>query len=231
MRIKGFQGTSLLDFPGRIASLIFFGGCNLCCPFCHNPTLVLDPEQYPDFPLEDLLAELAERRTFIDGVVVSGGEPTLDRDLPLLLREVKALGLAVKLDSNGLAPAVLEQLVAEDLVDYLALDLKTAPERYGELHRAPVDPAALRRSIALLVASAVPYEIRTTCVPGLVEKADFPPMGEAIAGARHWVLQQYIPRYALAESWRALAPHPPERLAEFARIAEGYAERVSLRGL
>lgn len=231
MKIKGFQGTSLLDFPGRIASLIFFGGCNLCCPFCHNPTLVLDPEQYPDYPLEDLLDELRERRAFIDGVVVSGGEPTLDRDLPLLLREVKALGLEVKLDSNGLAPAVLEKLFAEGLVDYLALDLKTAPERYGELHRAPVDPALLRLGIRAVLDAAVPYEIRTTCVPGLVEAPDFTAMGEAVAGARHWVLQQYIPRYALAESWRAVVPHPPERLAEFARIAEGYAERVSLRGL
>lgn len=231
MKIKGFQGTSLLDFPGRIASLIFFGGCNLCCPFCHNPTLVLDPDQYPDYPLEDLLDELRERRTFIDGVVVSGGEPTLDRELPLLLREVKALGLEVKLDSNGLAPAVLAKLFAEGLVDYLALDLKTAPERYGELHRAPVDPALLRRGIGVVLDAAVPYEIRTTCVPGLVEAADFTAMGEAVAGARHWVLQQYIPRFALAESWRAVVPHPPERLAEFARIAEGYAERVSLRGL
>ncbi|MDY0267578.1 anaerobic ribonucleoside-triphosphate reductase activating protein [Trichloromonas sp.] len=231
MKIKGFQGTSLLDFPGRIASLIFFGGCNLSCPFCHNSTLVLDPEQYPDYPLEDLLAELCERRNFIDGVVVSGGEPTLDRDLPLLLREVKALGLEVKLDSNGLAPAVLERLLAEGLVDYLALDLKTAPERYGELHRAPVDPDALRRSISVLLASTVPYEIRTTCVPKLVEEPDFSPMGKAIVGARHWVLQQYIPRYALAEEWRAIRPHSPERLAEFARVAEGYVERVSLRGL
>lgn len=231
MKIKGFQGTSLLDFPGRIASLIFFGGCNLCCPFCHNPTLVLDPEQYPDYPLEDLLDELRERKNFIDGVVVSGGEPTLDRDLPLLLREVKALGLEVKLDSNGLAPAVLERLFAEGLVDYLALDLKTAPERYGELHRAPVDPALLRRGIRVVLDAAVPYEIRTTCVPGLVEAPDFTAMGEAVAGARHWVLQQYIPRHALAESWRAMVPHPPERLAEFARIAEGYAKRVSLRGL
>lgn len=231
MKIKGFQGTSLLDFPGRIASLIFFGGCNLCCPFCHNPTLVLDPEQYPDYPLDDLLDELRERKNFIDGVVVSGGEPTLDRDLPQLLRAVKALGLEVKLDSNGLAPAVLERLFAEGLVDYLALDLKTAPERYGELHRAPVDPAALRRSVALLPASGVAYEIRTTCVPGLVESSDFKAMGETVAGADLWILQQYIPRHALAEGWRALVPHPPERLAEFARIAEGYVKRVSLRGL
>lgn len=231
MKIKGFQGTSLLDFPGRIASLIFFGGCNLCCPFCHNPTLVLDPEQYPDYPLEDLLDELRERRTFIDGVVVSGGEPTLDRDLPLLLREVKALGLEVKLDTNGLAPAVLEKLFAEGLVDYLALDLKTTPERYGELHRTPVDSTLLRRGIRAVLDADIPYEIRTTCVPGLVEVADIVAMGEACAGAHHWVLQQYLPRHALAESWRAVVPHPPERLAAFARIAEGYAERVSLRGL
>ncbi|WP_432823476.1 anaerobic ribonucleoside-triphosphate reductase activating protein [Trichloromonas sp.] len=231
MKIKGFQGTSLLDFPGRIASLVFFGGCNLSCSFCHNPTLVLDPDQYPDYPLAALLDELQERRSFIDGVVVSGGEPTIDKGLLPFLREVKGLALEVKLDTNGLAPAVLEQALGEGLVDYVALDFKTAVERYSELHHGPVDTAALRQSIRLLLDGCVDYEIRTTCVPGLVDAADLPVMGEAIAGACSWVLQQFVARHAMDESLQTLAPHLPEQIRTFAQIAGAYVERVSIRGL
>jgi pyruvate formate lyase activating enzyme len=231
MSIKGFQGTSLLDFPGRIAALLFFGGCNLSCPFCHNPSLVQQPQQYPDYPLTALLAELQERRSFIDGVVVSGGEPTLAEGLLPLLREIKALSLEVKLDTNGLRPVILEQVLAEGLVDYVALDLKTAVHRYGELHPGPVDTDALLRSIELLLSAPVAYEIRTTCVPGLVDEADLPAMGRAIQGARSWVLQQFVARHALDETLRARSPHPAGRLHAFADIARAYVNQVSVRGL
>jgi pyruvate formate lyase activating enzyme len=170
MGIKGFQGTSLLDFPGRIASLVFWGGCNLTCPFCHNPALVLEPETLPDLDPGELLADLAARRTFIDGIVVSGGEPTLDRALPGFLAEVKALGLAVKLDTNGLAPQVVGELVARRLVDYLAIDLKTALGRYPELHVAAVAPGKLIETIELCGQAQVELEYRTTCVPGWVDE-------------------------------------------------------------
>ncbi|MCP3175655.1 anaerobic ribonucleoside-triphosphate reductase activating protein [Desulfuromonas sp. KJ2020] len=231
MPIKGFQGTSLLDYPGRIASLVFYGGCNLTCPFCHNPDLVLNPGHYPNCPVDDLIDELRSRRSFIDGVVVSGGEPTVDGGLVPFLRQVKSLGLLVKLDSNGLAPGVLEGLLWEKLVDYLAIDLKTSPERYGELHNAPVDVPALRRSLELVLKDGVEYEFRTTCVPGLVEEADIHRIGQAIAGARTWVLQQFVPRHALAESLQALEPHPADEIRRFAALAETYAEDVQIRGL
>ena len=231
MAIKGFQGTSLLDYPGRIASLVFFGGCNLTCPFCHNPTLVLDPDQHPDIPAAALLEELRERRSFIDGVVVTGGEPTLDRELFPFLREVKALGLRVKIDTNGLAPAVLEKAIGERLVDCIALDLKTAPHRYGELHRGPVDPSPLGRTVRLLIDGGVEYELRTTCVPGLVEEADIRAIGGLVRGAHQWVLQQYHPGHALGEQWRGVEPHPAERIRDFAELAGGYVGEVAVRGL
>jgi pyruvate formate lyase activating enzyme len=231
MPIKGFQGTSLLDFPGRIASLVFFGGCNLTCPYCHNPSLVLEPDQHPDIPMAALLEELRERRSFIDGVVVTGGEPTLDPELLPFLREVKGLGLQVKLDSNGLAPAVLEKALAEGLLDCVALDLKTAPHRYGELHRRPVDPSSLGRSVRLLLDAGVECELRTTCVPGLIEEADIRALGELVRGARRWVLQQFHPAYALAGEWREVEAHPAERIRELAEVARGYVEEVGVRGI
>jgi pyruvate formate lyase activating enzyme len=232
MGIKGFQGTSLLDFPGRIASLVFFGGCNLTCPFCHNPALVLDPEQYPDYPVEAVLDQLQERRRFIDGVVVSGGEPTLDTGLLPFLRQVKGLGLAVKLDTNGLAPpAVLELALAEGLVDYVALDLKTAPARYGVLHRGPVPLGGLLQSARLLLEGVVDYELRTTCVPGLVEEADIRAIGELVHGAKRWMLQQFVPGHSLVEELRKIEPHPAETIRAFAEVAGGYVGEVGVRGL
>ncbi len=231
MPVKGFQGTSLLDFPGRLASLVFFGGCNLTCPFCHNPALVLTPGDYPDLPADELLAELEQRRSFIDGVVISGGEPTLDPTLPDLLRAMKELGLAVKLDTNGLAPAMLERLFATGLVDYCALDLKTAPDRYGELHPGPVDSEALGRSVGLLLAGGVDYELRTTCVPGLVEESDIRALGELVRGGKRWVLQQFVPGHALAEHLRESEVHPEGTIRALAAVAGEYVEAATVRGL
>ncbi len=231
MGIKGFQGTSLLDFPGKIAALVFFGGCNLSCPFCHNPSLVLGPDELPDYPASALLDDLRERRSFIDGVVVTGGEPTVNPELIPLLRQLKALGLLVKLDTNGLAPGILGQVLEEGLVDYLALDLKTAPDRYPEMHSAPVNAGQLAESVRLILGGDVDYEVRTTCVPGYVEEADIRRIGELIRGARRWVLQQYAPGHALDEALQRLDPHSPARLHALARLAENYARVVSVRGL
>jgi len=231
MSIKGFQGTSLLDFPGRVASLVFWGGCNLTCPFCHNPALVLEPEVFPDLDREALLADLAGRAPFIDGVVVSGGEPTLDPTLADWLVAVKSLGLAVKLDTNGLRPDVLARLLGQGLVDYLAIDLKTAPGRYGELHRGPVDLDALAASVRLALAAPVAVEFRTTCVPGIIDAPAIHELGRLIRGASKWALQQYHPVPALDPAWRELTPYPAETIAELAGIARQYVTEVVLRGV
>lgn len=231
MGVKGFQGTSLLDFPGRIASLVFWGGCNLTCPFCHNPALVLDPTAYPDLDLVDLLADLGERRAFIDGVVVSGGEPTLSRDLISFLKEVKALGLLVKLDTNGLAPQVIAELIDKRLIDYLAIDLKTSPERYPDLHSGPVLSGKLVETLRLCAEVPIDLEYRTTCVPGWVDEEVIVTLGELINGTPLWALQQYHPEHALCEQAREVTPYSPERIQSFADLAGRYAQRVIVRGV
>ncbi len=231
MAIKGFQGTSLLDYPGHIAALVFFGGCNLTCPYCHNAALVLEPEALPDFPLADLLGELQRRRTFIDGVVISGGEPTLDPQLLPLLRQIKELGLQVKLDTNGLAPKVLKEVIWEGLVDLVALDLKTVPARYGELHTGPVSTDNLAKSVRLLMDNPVDCEFRTTCMPGLVGEAEIRELGEMIRGADRWMLQQYVPRHALAESAQAVEPYQAKQIEALAVIARQFVDEVGIRGL
>ena len=231
MGIKGFQGTSLLDFPGRISSLVFWGGCNLTCPFCHNPPLVLEPDNYPDLDPVDLLADLADRKSFIDGVVVSGGEPTLHSDLLPFLEEVKALGLLVKLDTNGLAPQYIAELLDKELLDYLAIDLKTSPDRYPELHTGAVSPEKLIETLRLCATASVELEYRTTCVPGWVDDGVILELGEMIKGAPLWALQQYHPEHALCEQAREQAPYADEKVRSFAEIAENYAQRVIVRGL
>jgi len=231
MGVKGFQGTSLLDYPGHIASLVFFGDCNLSCPFCHNPALVQGSGDLQDYPLPALLEQLERRRTFIDGVVVSGGEPTLSRQLLPFLRSVKGLGLLVKLDSNGLKPAVLKKVIWEGLADRIALDLKTAPSRYAELHDGPVDAGALLESIALLQKGGVEVEYRTTCVPGLVGPAELQQLGALIQGAPNWVLQQFVPRYCMDPAWREVSPYAEAQLEALAEVARQYVPQVTLRGL
>jgi pyruvate formate lyase activating enzyme len=230
MAIKGFQGTSLLDFPGRIASLIFWGGCNLTCPFCHNPALVLEPEAYPDLDPADLLADLDERKSFIDGIVVSGGEPTLNRELPSFLAEVKALGLEIKLDTNGLAPQLIAELIDKQLVDYLAIDLKTSLERYPDLHTGAVKPDRLTETLRLCADAPVELEYRTTCVPGWVDEDVIVGLGELIKGAPLWALQQYHPEHALCAEAKEIEPYPDSQVKSFAKIAEGYVRRVVVRG-
>lgn len=231
MGIKGFQGTSLLDFPGRIASLVFWGRCNLTCPFCHNPALVINPDAYPSLNPTELLADLAERKSFIDGVVVSGGEPTLGHDLAPFLEEVKSLGLAVKLDSNGLAPQVLAGLLSKQLVDYLAIDLKTTPQRYPELHTGPVSYDRLIDTIRLCADATIEVEYRTTCVPGWVDEAVVTELGELINGAPFWAMQQYHPEHALCEEAREVEAYSPEKIQAFADLASRYVQRVIVRGV
>lgn len=229
LRVKGFQGTSLLDFPGRVSSLVFIGGCNLSCGFCHNPGLVLESEQYPDYPLDELFADLEQRKSFIDGIVVSGGEPTLAEGLIPFLERIKDLDLQVKLDTNGLTPQVLETLLERRLVDYVAVDFKTAPQRYSELHSQPVDVIALLSSCRLVIDTAPEYEFRTTCVPGLVDEPEIVAMGEVLRGASHWVLQQYVPRTELLGAAPRIA-YPGGDFARFQAVARPFVDRVSGRG-
>ena len=231
MAIKGFQGTSLLDFPGRIASLVFFSGCNMHCPYCHNAALVDTPEIYPDINLDDLLAMVEQRCGFIDGVVVSGGEPTLDSMLPQLLERLKGLDLLVKLDTNGLRPRVLEAMLEAGMVDFVSLDMKTAPQRYQELGAAPGAESLLQQSIQVLRETEVEIEYRTTCMPGCVETEDIQAIGATLAGSGPWVLQQFVPEYAMAEAARAVRPHSAETLNAFLALARQHVDMVSLRGL
>jgi pyruvate formate lyase activating enzyme len=191
----------------------------------------LQPERLPSLEPTNLLEELARRRAFIDAVVISGGEPTLFSGLITFLESVKGLGLKTKLDTNGLYPEVLAEVVDRGLLDYVAMDVKTSPLRYQELSPCPVDPGRLEQSLQILQKGRVKGEIRTTCVPGLVEEDDIHRIGEAIRGVPKWALQQFVPASTLDESFGDLTPHSEETFKALAKSATPYAAAIELRGI
>jgi pyruvate formate lyase activating enzyme len=205
--IGGFQPFSLSEYPGRIAAVVFCRGCNFRCPYCHNPELV-DPGRYaPPWPEPGVLDELAARRGKVQGVVFTGGEPTLQPDLERFIREVRGLGFAVKLDTNGSDPEALARLLAQGLVDHVGLDVKAPPRLYPAVARAPGAAATIERSIAVVLAAGIDHEIRTTWLPSLLDRAAVIEIAEAVTGCRRWAIQRFVPTKALDPS--VLAERPP----------------------
>jgi pyruvate formate lyase activating enzyme len=225
----GLQKTSLIDYPGKVSCVAFFSGCNLHCPYCHNADLARG-KVTGCIRLEELLDFLAPRKALIDGVVLSGGEPTLQPDLEEVCRALRALGLAVKLDTNGLRPRVLERLFSEGLIDYVAMDLKTVPDRYAPMLADEDVGLPLARSIHLIMQSGVAYEFRTTCVRPLVDETLIDAMAAAIAQARLYVLQSFRSGDLLDPSFSdgdpGFARPAMERLRE---VAAGRVEKCLLR--
>lgn len=230
MNIQGLQKLSLLDYPGRVACTIFTGGCNLRCPFCHNADLVLHGQEQPRLEQSELLSFLAKRRGVLEGVCVSGGEPLLQEDLGELLQAIRGLGYAVKLDTNGCFPERLEALLRSGLVDYVAMDIKNAPQRYAQtVGLAGFDLAPVQRSVELLSASGVEYEFRTTAVRGLHDAAAMRQIGQWLSGAPRYFIQQFVDSgRLLGETGGAFTPQEMEELLAAARC---YLPCTQLRGI
>lgn len=233
--ISGLQKMTLLDYPGKVACTVFLQGCNFRCPFCHNSDL-LGKDGPETIPAETLLSFLKKRVGLLDAVCVTGGEPTLQKELPALLRSIKALGYLVKLDTNGSRPAVLKALVEEKLVDYVAMDIKNSRERYGDTAGLPnMDLTPVEESIRYLLEDHVDYEFRTTVVDELHEIQDIGLMGAWLCGLVHGrkPLRHYIQPYVDRESVLTGGLHTPsrEKLLEMAEKLSAYAGLVEIRGL
>jgi pyruvate formate lyase activating enzyme len=229
MVIGGFQKFSLSDFPGHISAIIFTRGCGFRCPYCHNPELV-DPCRYaPALSTETVLAFLESRRGLLQGVVISGGEPTIHAGLPDLLAAIKAMGFAVKLDTNGSNPSLLEHLLTQGLCDYVAMDLKAPLDSYHRLAGVPVDPAAIRRSLELVVGSGIPHEIRTTYLESLLSDDDLSRIGELAKGCLRFFLQIYRATKSLEPSLLR-TPRPSEsRIRSLKSLLEAHGLPVQVR--
>lgn len=229
MILGGLRPCSFIDDPGRLAAVAFTRGCDLRCPYCHNPGLVAPPWAGA-VAADDVLALLAARRGKLDGLVVTGGEPTLQPDLVPFLLRAKALRVRVKLDTSGTHPEVLEEVLARGLVDHVAMDLKDEPEAYPEWLGPRADPRALRRSLALLSRARVEHELRTTVVLPRHDPARLARMARVAAPARRWVLQAYRPGPALGPTGALRAPDREELEALAAWLRREHGARCSVRG-
>ena len=233
MIISGLQKMTLLDFPGKVACTVFLQGCNFRCPFCHNSDLLGSDGPEP-IPVETLLAFLKKRVGLLDGVCITGGEPTLQRDLPDLLRQIKALGYLIKLDTNGNRPDVLKALVEEGLVDYVAMDIKNCPARYGETAGVPnMTLSHLEESIRFLLSGTVDFEFRTTVMDELHDEDGFAAIGTWLSSlsdhkAPHFFLQPYVDRESVLVG--GFTAPSAEKLQKMSDSIAPFVEQVTIRG-
>ncbi|MCU0593944.1 MAG: anaerobic ribonucleoside-triphosphate reductase activating protein [Desulfobacterota bacterium] len=210
--------------------MCFVSGCNFRCPYCHNPDLVNHPGQV-SMDEDGFLAFIRERQGFLDGVVVSGGEPTLQNDLPVFLSRIKREGFAVKLDTNGSHPGMIQELLAKRLVDYIAMDVKTEPSLYPLYMQSELDPESIRSSIRLIMASGLSYEFRTTCVRAIVSEETVESIGRLIQGCFLYVLQQFSPARVLQPGFfeNESGQYDQEEMVRLKSIAEPWVQRCIVR--
>ena len=193
MKIGGLQKLSLIDYPEKISAVIFTQGCNFRCPYCHNPQLVDVKLYQPCLEEKDIFRFLENRRGRLDAVVITGGEPALQDDLIPFIMDIRRLGFAVKLDTNGSRPRVLERLLRDGLVDFIAMDVKAPLEKYPDVVRAPLDKDDLRESIRLVIGAKIPHEFRTTAAASLLRPEDILTIAREIDGAKRYALQRFQP--------------------------------------
>ncbi len=229
MKLHGLQKMTLLDFPGRVACTVFLGGCDFRCPFCHNFELI-DGTAAPIMDDTDLLRFLESRKGLIEGVAITGGEPCLHKDLPALIRKIRETGYAVKLDTNGYHPQLLEAILEEGLVEYVAMDIKNCAEKYALTCGVDqVNMDTIKESISLLMNSRIDYEFRTTVIDELHEEADFEKIGELIRGAKHYYLQRFTDRESVP--YGNLSAPSFDKMYRLAEIAKRYVPDTALRGV
>ena len=231
--ICGLQKMTLLDFPGKIACTVFLGGCNFRCPFCHNSELFMGkPEKLMED--EEFFKFLKSRKGLLDGVCVSGGEPTLYKNLPEFLAKIKEQGFLVKLDTNGSRPALVKELVEKNLVDYIAMDVKNSPAMYAQtVGLESMDLAPIEESMRFLIGGTVPYELRTTLVSQLHTEESIQDMGAWLGGLvtgmkpKQLFLQSFVDRDTVL--FAGLSAPETDTTAKFAKILEPFCQRVTVR--
>ncbi len=231
LKICGLQKTTLLDYPNHVAATVFLGGCNFRCPFCHNAEL-LGNDAEVQYTREELLTFLKRRRNILEGVCITGGEPLLHPvALENLIRDIRELGLLIKLDTNGTRPEALEHLLQLGLLDYVAMDIKSGPEQYGFTVGIPgFSLDAINQSILLLKNSSISYEFRTTVVKGIHTKKDFEQIGPWISGCPNYFLQNYVNSEHVLNPC-GLSEFSKDEMLQFADIVRPFVGQVSLRGI
>jgi len=231
MKIGGLQPVTLLDYPQKVAAIIFTVGCNMRCPFCYNPSLVLSnlEKDNKSFKEMEVLSFLKKRKKYLDGIVITGGEPTLQTDLPKFCQKLKKLGYSIKLDTNGMLPDVLENLIGDKLVDYIAMDIKGPLESYSKSSGMDTDVKNIQKSVKMIIKGSLPHEFRTTLVRGLHSKKDIVSMARIVLGADKYFLQNFKDHKKLVgEGFRGRS-FTNKLMKEFREIADKYVKECEIR--
>jgi len=230
MKILGYAQLTLLDYPGKLASTVFLGGCNMRCPYCHNASLVFQKTDIPVIPESSVLRHIMKRKNALEGVCITGGEPTLYKDLPDFIQKIKDIGLLVKLDTNGTNPDMVKNLYDAGLIDYVAMDIKNSPENYPKA--IGVDSFSMTEifdTADFLRTSGIDYEFRTTVVEGIHTSEDFEKIGRWIKGAKRYFLQTYKHSGDEIDS-TGLSTPTPEKMSEYLQICRKYVPETKIRG-
>lgn len=229
MNIAGFLPLTSIDYPGLLAATIFTKGCNFRCPYCHNPQMVAEGSSF--YSQTDIISQLEKRTKLIQGVVISGGEPTLQTDLIEFIKQIKDLGLKVKLDTNGSNPSKLSYLVYNNLIDFVAMDIKGPLNRYSEIAKTAVNTQDIYTSVSSIIHgnSAIDYELRTTIVPSIISISDMTSIGELIGDAKLYVLQQFRPEVTLDKKLKEIKPYSVQELEQLAEIVKPKVKKVIIR--
>ena len=231
MKIGGIQKVSLIDYPGKIAATVFLSGCNFRCPWCYNRELVLPAEikKQPSISEKEFFKFLKEKKGLLEGAVISGGEPTLNKNLPDFIKKIKKLGYSVKLDTNGSNPDLLKSLVNRKLIDYVALDIKGPTEKYKKITGGKADIKKIEESVDFLKKSKIDCEFRTTVVPALLKKEDILKIAEWISGAKRYYLQNVRPEKNLSPKFRKIKPYPQNYLLDIHKAISPFFEVCQIR--
>ncbi|HOV89369.1 MAG TPA: anaerobic ribonucleoside-triphosphate reductase activating protein [Syntrophorhabdaceae bacterium] len=212
--IKGFIETSFIDWRGHLSSVLFTGGCNFRCPYCHNSDLVLKHESLDDIPLDFILLRLKKFKRWVDHLVITGGEPTIHKGLEDLIRTFKKQEMSVKLDTNGSNPHMLKRLVYHGMIDYIAMDIKGPIEGYHRWCGTKVDIEKIKESIRFIMEGKIDYEFRMTVVPFLHKEKDIYEVARYISGAKRFYIQNFKPNNTLDPSYMTIKPFPPDKIKE-----------------
>lgn len=226
--IGGLQKSSLIDFPQHICAVIFTQGCNFKCPYCHNPELIKEKAD-SNISESALFKFLNSRKNKLDGVVITGGEPTLQKDLPEFIKKIKAMGFLVKLDTNGSNPYMLKKLIDEKLIDYVAMDMKAPIEKYSNIICTKTNTDNILKSIDILKASDIDFEFRTTVVKSQLEVTDFKKIGEMLTGAKKYYLQKFVPTKTLDKSFMSQTTYSEEEFSSIIKLLKCNIKQVELR--
>lgn len=230
MEIAGLQKMTLVDFPGRVAATVFTRGCSFRCPFCHNPELVLPEKFNPIIPEEQIFTFLESRIDKLDGVCITGGEPLINNDIDRFISHLKAIGFAVKLDTNGSFPEKLKKIIKDGDIDYIAMDIKSPIDNYQSIAKSKIKDQKLKimKSIRLIMDSGIDYEFRTTVVKPFHKIEDFEKIGELIKGAKRYFIQNFASSKQV-DSRMKFEPFTDKELAAAKKIMKKYVKEVSIR--